>query len=210
MPNERMVGTAAEAEAAAQDIGFPVVLKGVSAALLHKSDAGLVILDIADAVGVRQAVATLIARTNALKAPLDGILVAQQVSGGIETVLGLKRDVEMGPVVMFGLGGIYVELFNDVSFAPASLDHERARAMVRETRAGRLLAGFRGGKPGDEEALCRALVSLGRLARDLGDVIEAVDINPFVVCERGALALDGLVVLRPPGAATMAGDGVHH
>jgi hypothetical protein len=128
---------------------------------------------------------------------LDGILVAQQIAGGIETVLGVKRDVEMGPVVMFGLGGVLVELFKDVSFAPAGLDQARARDMVRATRAGRLLDGFRGGKPGDMEALCAALVALGRLARDLGDVIEAIDINPFVVCERGAFALDGLVVLRP-------------
>ena len=88
-------------------------------------------------------------------------------------MLGVQRDVEMGPVVMFGLGGVLIELFKDVAFAPAFLDHAQARAMVQSTRAGRLLQGFRGGKPADIDALCDALVNLGRLARELGDVIEA-------------------------------------
>jgi acetyltransferase len=200
LPPERLVTTAAEAEQAAREIGYPVVLKGIAAALPHKSDAGLVILNLSNAAAVRQAAATLSARAAALAARLDGILVAKQISGGTETVLGVQRDVEMGPVVMFGLGGIWVELFKDVSFAPATLDHQQALTMVRKTRAGRLLEGFRGSKPGDYDDLCEALVNLGRLACDLGDVIEAVDINPFLVCEegRGAFALDGLVVLRPP------------
>jgi hypothetical protein len=158
-----------------------------------------VILGLSNVNGVRQAVATLTARADALGASLDGMLVAQQITEGVETVLGIKRDVEMGPVVMFGLGGVTVELFKDVSFAPAGLDRERALAMVEETRAARLLDGFRGGKPADKEALCAALVDLGRLACDLGDIVEAIDINPFLVCERGrgGFALDGLVVLRP-------------
>jgi acyl-CoA synthetase (NDP forming) len=200
MPPEHLVQTAAEADAAAGDIGFPVVLKSVTAAVAHKSDAGLVILDVTDSEAVRQAVSTLAERAIALPASLDGILVAKQMSGGTETVLGITRDVEMGPAIMFGMGGVWLELFRDVSFAPASLDRERALAMVRATRAGRLLEGFRGRPPGDIDALCMALVRLAQLARDLGDVVEAVDINPFLVCERGqgGYALDGLVVLRPP------------
>jgi acyl-CoA synthetase (NDP forming) len=108
----------------------------------------------------------------------------------------------MGPVVMFGLGGIFVELIKDVSFGAPGLDRDEANAMVKATRAGRLLDGFRGSKPGDRDALLDALVNLGRLAQELPDVIEAVDINPFMVCERGAFALDGLVVLRPPAIRT--------
>ncbi len=207
MPREHRAQTAAEAVSAAQEIGFPVVLKAVAAKLPHKSDAGLVILGVSDAEAVRQAVATLTARAGALAAPLDGILVARQMSAGIETVLGIKRDVEMGPVVMFGLGGIWVELFRDASFAPAGLDHAQAIEMVRKTRAGRLIEGFRG-KPGDMDALCQALIDLGRLALDLGDAIEAVDINPLLVCQRGkgAFALDALVVLRPPGKQAIRED----
>jgi acyl-CoA synthetase (NDP forming) len=108
----------------------------------------------------------------------------------------------MGPVVMFGLGGIFVELIKDVSFGAPGLDRDEALAMVKATRAGRLIEGFRGSKPGDRNALLDALVKLGRLARELPDVIEAIDINPFLVRERDAVALDGLVVLRPAAATS--------
>ncbi|MPZ37956.1 MAG: hypothetical protein GEU95_07805 [Rhizobiales bacterium] len=200
VPPERLVNTADEAATAAQEIGFPVVLKAVSAALPHKSDAGLVCLNLNDADAVRQAAAAMAERASSLPTTLDGMLVAKQVSGGTEVVLGLQRDVEMGPVVMFGMGGVLVELFKDVSFAPATLDKTVAREMVRATRAGAMLDGFRGRKPGDIDALCDALVNLGRLARDFGDVIESVDVNPLLVREQGVTALDALVVLRPPDA----------
>lgn len=199
LPLERLVRTADEAAAAAQAIGFPVVLKAVSAALPHKSDAGLVFLNLTEADTVRQAAAAIAARASSLPATLDGMLVAKQVTGGTEVVLGVQRDVEMGPVIMFGMGGVMVELYKDVSFAPATLNRDQAREMVRATRARALLEGFRGRKPGDVDALCDALVNLGRLARDLGDVIEAVDVNPLLVREQGVVALDALVVLRPPG-----------
>jgi acetyltransferase len=206
LPPERLVRTADEAAAAAQTIGFPVVLKAVSAALPHKSDAGLVCLNLADAGAVRQAAAIIAERASSMDATLDGMLVAKQVSGGTEVVLGVQRDVEMGPVVMFGMGGVLVELFKDVSFAPATLDREQARAMVRATRTGAMLDGFRGRKPGDIDALCDALVGLGRLARDLGDVVEAVDVNPLLVREQGVVALDALVVLRPPAPNNNRGE----
>ena len=200
MPVERLAETVVEAEIAAADIGFPVVLKAVAAGIAHKSEYGLVISDVSDVEAVHRAVVILAERAAALNAPLDGVLVAKQITGGTETVLGVQRDVEMGPVVMFGLGGVWVELFKDVSFAPAHLTHEQARDMVQRTRAARLLEGFRGSRPGECEMLYDALVNLGRLARDLGDVIESIDINPFLVCEQGqgAYALDALVVLRPP------------
>ncbi len=130
LPPEQMVGTADGAVAAADEIGYPVVLKAVSAALPHKSDAGLVCLNLTDADAVRQAAAAMITRAASLSVTLDGMLVAKQVAGGTEVVLGVQRDVEMGPVVMFGMGGVLVELFKDVSFAPATLDREQARAMV--------------------------------------------------------------------------------
>jgi acetyltransferase len=205
LPHEYLVGSSSEAIEAAHRIGFPVVLKGVSAAIPHKSDAGLVRLNGRDAKEVATAYAELTAQATKLGATLDGVLVAQQVAGGIECVLGVSRDPEMGPVVMFGLGGIFVELIRDVSFAAPGLDRDEALAMVKTTRAGSLLGGFRGGRPGDRNAVLDALVNLGRLAHELPDVIQAVDINPFMVCERGAFALDALVVLRPPDAAATAG-----
>jgi acyl-CoA synthetase (NDP forming) len=199
-PAEQVVATPEAAVIAARNIGFPVVLKALSAAVPHKSDAGLVLLGLADADSVHRAAETLMARCRALHAPLDGILVAQQVSDGVETVLGIHRDPEVGPVVMFGLGGIMVELFKDVAFGSPQIDAAAAAEMIDATQAGRLLAGFRGGKPGDRAALRNALVKLGRLARDLGDVIDAVDVNPFLVRQHGVFALDALVVLRPPTA----------
>jgi acyl-CoA synthetase (NDP forming) len=200
LPAERVVANVAAARQAAREIGYPVVLKAVSADVPHKTDAGLVLIGISDDAALSAGYQTLTARTAARAARFEGVLVARQISGGTECVLGLSRDVEMGPVVMFGLGGVFVELLHDVSFAPPALTRDDAARMVARTRAGQLLSGFRGSRPGDTTALYDALIALGRLARDLGDVIEAVDINPFLVCERGAFALDGLVVLRPPTA----------
>ena len=203
VPPEALVHSTDEACKSAREIGYPVVLKGVSADVPHKSEAGLVLLGISDEAALRAGMETLTARAAARAIRLDGILVAGQITGGTECVLGLSRDAEMGPVVMFGLGGVWVELFRDVSFAPPGLTQEDAARMVARTRAGKLLDGFRGSRPGDAAALHQALVALGRLARDLGDVIEAIDVNPFLVRERGAFALDGLVVLRPPAAAIL-------
>jgi acetyltransferase len=203
---EMCVRTADEAVQAADDIGFPVVLKAVCAAISHKSDAGLVILGLHDRDAVRAGVATLQRRCATLDAQMEGTLVARQMSGGIETALGISRDPEMGPVVMFGAGGVWIELIKDAGFAPPWLDRTAADELVNSTRVARLLGGFRGSKPCDEDALRKALIDLGRMARDMSDIIEAVDINPFLVRERGqgAYALDALVVLRPPQASSVS------
>ena len=181
-------------------IGFPVVLKAVSASVPHKSDAGLVFLGLQNAEAVRTAATSIVERCGALGIELEGILVAKQMSGGTEMVLGIHRDPEMGPVVMVGMGGIWLELFKDVAFAPPGLGEARARQTIAATRAATVLAGFRGAPARDVPALARAMVAIGRLAVELGDIIEAVDVNPLLVLARngGAVALDGLVVLRPP------------
>ena len=177
-----------------------MVLKGVSAAVPHKSDAGLVLLGLSSESAVREGAALIASRCAALGAPLEGILVAEQISGAIEMVLGLHRDPEMGAAVMVGMGGVWLELFKDVAFAPPGLGLERARETIAQTRAAQLLAGYRGAPACDVEALAQAMVNLGRLACELGDVIEAVDVNPVAVRAqgRGVVALDALVVLRPP------------
>jgi acyl-CoA synthetase (NDP forming) len=195
---EEMVSDADEAARAARATGYPVVVKGVSGAASHKSELGLVTLGIADEAQLRASVARTSANAAAASIALDGYIVAKQITGGTETVLGVQRDREMGMAVMFGLGGVWVELFDDVAFAPANLDFDRAMATIRSTRAYRLLAGYRGRPAADVIALAQTLVGLGRLASDLADVIEAVDINPFVVGPDGGVALDALVVLRPP------------
>jgi acetyltransferase len=198
--HEIVAGDLDDALRAASEIGFPVVLKVLSAAVAHKSDIGGVILGIQSEDELRAAFARL--GQNFAKARpgdrLEQVLVAQQISGGIELVLGVQRDPEVGPVLMFGTGGVHLELHKDVSFGAVPLPLWQAKAMIERTSARQLLKGYRGSPPCDEESVLAALVSLGRLAHDLGDKIESIDINPLVALPagQGALALDALVVLR--------------
>ncbi len=202
-PREEVAATPTEAAIAARRIGFPVVLKAVSAAVPHKSDAGLVMLGIEDEAAARAAAETLQARCRSTGAPLEGILVAEQVMGGIEMVLGITRDAEMGLVLMVGLGGVWLEVLRDVAFTSLDIDRDAALAAVRRTKAWRLLDGFRGAPRRDVAALADAMVALARLGAELGDGLQSIDINPIVVLNdgQGAVALDGLVVLqsRPGG-----------
>lgn len=195
--------TAKDAEAAvkaAEKIGFPVVLKAVSADLPHKTEAGAVLVGLKDAAAVRDGYAKIVANVAKAKPGLvlDGIMVAEMVSDGIELALGIANDPEVGPVVMFGGGGTSLELYGDVAFSDPGLDAGRASALVGRTKAAKLLDGWRRQPAHDRAAVEAALVALGRLARDLGDVIEALDVNPFVArgAGKGGVALDALVVLR--------------
>jgi acyl-CoA synthetase (NDP forming) len=124
------------------------------------------------------------------------MLVCQQVIGGLELVLGLHRDPEMGLVMMAGSGGVLLELIKDVTFCAPPISRDKARDMLASLRGAKLLRGYRGAPPSDLEAIVDALVALGELAMDLEDVVESVDINPFVALPRGGLALDALIVLR--------------
>ncbi len=196
-PQEVIAGSADEAVKAAQRIGYPVVLKAVSAKLLHKSDAGVVALQLVDAAAVRRAYASVV--TNAQRAGvnrLDGMLVCQHVDGGLELVLGLHRDPEIGLVAMVGSGGVLLELTKDVAFAAPPITREKARAMIERTHAAKLMGGYRGATSLDVDAATDALVALGHIAEDLADVVGSIDINPFVVLPRGGLALDALFVPR--------------
>jgi len=124
------------------------------------------------------------------------MLVCQQIRGGVELVLGLHRDREMGLVVMAGTGGVLLELIKDVNFCGTPVSRDKARDMLSRMRGAKLLGGYRGGASLDVEAVVDAMVALGRLAGDLEDVIQSVDINPFVALPRGGLALDALIVLQ--------------
>jgi acyl-CoA synthetase (NDP forming) len=199
-PREVIAGSADTAIMAAQDIGYPVVLKLLAAEVQHKSDIGGVILNIRSDNEMRAAYTRLgqnLAKAVA-GAKLEQVIVAEQVSGFVELVLGVQRDPEVGPVVMFGSGGINLELHKDVAFGAVPLPLWQAKAMIERTTAGRLLKGYRGMPAGDEGSVLAALIALGRLANDLGDQIESIDINPVVALPdgQGAVALDALVVLR--------------
>jgi acyl-CoA synthetase (NDP forming) len=200
-PTEIAVPSPDDAVKAARQIGYPVVLKGVAAKLLHKSDAGAVALHLADDGAVRAAYARIADNVrHAGIETLDAVLVCQQISGGLELVLGLNRDPEMGLVVMAGSGGVLLELTKDVAFAAPPITREKARAMIERTHAARLIRGYRSSPVLDADAVIDALISLGRIAEDLGDVVQSIDINPFVVLPRGGFALDALFVplVSPP------------
>jgi acetyltransferase len=202
VPRELLVSSREAAVDAARSLGFPVVMKVVSAEIAHKSEAGGVRLNLRSPEDVRHAHDGILAGVKAFKpgVHIAGLLVAPQMSGGLELALGIVRDPDVGCVVMVGSGGVLLELMKDTAFGPPGIDAEAAGEMIDRTQAGKMLAGYRGTKPCDRAAVIDALVALGRIARDFGDVIEAVDINPLVVLEkgRGAYALDGLVVLRRP------------
>jgi len=199
-PREEIVGSPEAAVAAAERIGFPVVLKAVSPTLLHKSDVGAVALDLRHGADVRAAYQRILDNLARHKVtePLDGMLVGQQIGKGLELVLGLHRDREMGLVVMAGSGGILIELFKDVAFSAPPLSRRKALDMLDQTHAARLLRGYRGSAVLDIDAVADALVALGRIAVDLAGIVQSIDINPFVVLPQGqgGMALDALVVLE--------------
>ncbi len=195
---EELARNADEAARAAAAIGGPVAIKLCAPDVLHKTEIGGVVLDVANEAAARQAFETVTSRARAAESNvrIDGVLVAPMVSGGVETILGIRHDPTFGPVVMFGLGGTLVELIEDVSFRVAPFDEAEARRMIAETRAGRVLQGVRGRGPYDVAAVATALARLSVFAAEHGDRIETAEVNPFVVLPegRGAVALDAVIV----------------
>ncbi len=177
-------------------MGYPVVIKIRSPQISHKSDVGGVHLNIKDEAELGEAYDLMMDRVNkaAPGATIDGVLVQPFRTEGVEVIVGGKRDPEFGPVIVFGSGGIYTELFKDVTFRIAPFGHETARAMIKETKAYRLLTGFRGAEPCDVEALIDSIVRLGRLMTDCEDIRE-IDINPLLVSPGGVIAVDGRAAL---------------
>jgi len=181
---------------------FPVAVKIDSPDIPHKTEAGAVRLDVRTLPQLKRAAREVVAaaQRHAPQAALRGVLVSPMASG-VEVIAGATHDRFFGPVVMFGLGGVFTELLQDVSYRFAPFDVETAHEMVRETRAWRLLAGYRGKPPLAVDALADALARLSLLITDHADRIAEIDINPMFVSETGALAVDALVVLRCPDAA---------
>ena len=196
---ERLVHSREAAERAFAALDGPVALKVCSARLPHKTEAGAVALDLTDAAAAGSAYATLAARF----ADLDEgqgvpVLVQEMVRGGLETIAGLSRDPQWGPVIAFGLGGVLVEILQDAQLALPPLDADGAEEMLSRIAAAPLLRGYRGTPPRDRAALRRALLGLSRLALDLGDLVAEVDVNPLLALPegQGAQAVDALVRLQ--------------
>jgi len=198
IPASKLCKTADEAVAFAEDIGYPVVMKIASPDILHKTDIGGVRLNIEGPDDVRDSFDLLTFRALRYmpEAEIWGCLVQQQVRGGKEVIAGMNRDPQFGPLVMFGLGGIYVEVLKDVAFRLAPFSRREAEEMMREIRAFNLLRGVRGQPPSDLPAVTDTLLKLSQLVTDFPEIVE-MDINPLMVFEegRGVMAVDMRLVL---------------
>lgn len=199
---EEIAQTAAEAVKIAKKIGFPVVAKVVSADILHKSDIGGVVLNLNTAAEVKKAFGDITARVKKIKSKpkLEGILIAQQVKADLELVVGASLDAEMGPVVLFGTGGVDIELMKDVALAGAPLDEAEAKQLIAKTKAGVKMKGYRGKPALHEPSAVKALVGLSNLMADANGRIASIDVNPFLINSKLGVAVDGLIVLNNAAA----------
>lgn len=190
-----------EAIKAAEKIGYPVVMKIASPDIVHKFDVGGIELNVADKNEVKAAYERILknVKKNAPNARIWGVTVQEMVGDGVEAIFGVKRDPLFGPVVMFGLGGIYVEAYKDVSFRLAPIRELSAYHMIEEIRASQIFKGFRGGKPRDIDAMAEGLMRLSQLAVEQ-PAINELDINPIIVFEKGkgCKAVDARIALRTP------------
>ena len=199
-PNETLVGPDEDAGAVAAAIGFPVVVKISSPDLAHKTEIGGVIVGPRNEAEAREAARTILSRARDKRpdARIDGVIVSPMIKGGAEIIAGVVRDPTFGPVVMFGLGGIFVEVLKDVTFRAAPFDVDEAQRMIREIRGFAVLEGVRGAPPADIDALAAMLSKLSQFAADNADTIESIDLNPVLVMPRGegVMPLDALLVPR--------------
>jgi acetyl coenzyme A synthetase (ADP forming)-like protein len=198
VPPSRLVKTAEEAVEAAEEMGYPIVLKIASPDILHKTDVGGVRLNLNSPTDVRDAFDLIVYRATRYVpgARVWGCLAQKMMPPGREVLIGMSRDPQFGPLVAFGLGGVYVEALKDVVFRIAPFSREEAAQMIREIRSYPLLEGVRGEPPADHEAMVDALCRVGQLVTDFPEIVE-LDVNPLMVFEegRGAVALDMRLVL---------------
>jgi acyl-CoA synthetase (NDP forming) len=194
----RLATTAQEASEAAEAIGFPVALKIESPDIAHKTEAGGVRLGIANAAEAVEAFAAIMRNAGAYApdADLRGVVVQEMAGRGVEALVGLIRHEPFGLGIVVGVGGVLVELVNDAAFDLLPIDRESAEAMIDRTRLDALLKGYRGAPRADRQALVETIVALSNFAGRYGHLIEAVDVNPVVVFEKGVCVLDALVIPR--------------
>ena len=191
---ERLAKTADDATAAAAEIGYPVVLKACGPEITHKTERELVVVGVRNSEELRFAFDKI--STNLGDTPSDGVLVQQMISGERELVIGLIRDPQFGPCVMFGLGGIFTEILKDTSFRVAPITEEDALQMMDDIRAKDILGPVRRMAPADKPQLAKALVGLGQIGIEQDDVAE-IDVNPLIIAQDGSpVAVDALVVLK--------------
>jgi acetyltransferase len=188
---EEIITHAAQAAEAAARMGIPVVMKGLQPGGVHKTELGLVTLDIKAGQTASRTFSTLMKKMRG-----NGqVLMQKQVQGKIELIIGLLRDPQFGPCVMFGVGGVMAEVLNDVVFAVAPLTHGDALDLIDRLRSQKLLNGFRGSPPLNREDMAKKLVAVGNLGLACPRIQE-IDINPLIITETGAVAVDATIILQ--------------
>lgn len=205
---EAQASSAADAVAAAERLGYPVAMKADSAAIRHKTEVGVVRLALGDAAQVHSAYDDVMARASACapEADVAGVLVQEMVTNGVEAIVGVSYDEQLGPILLFGSGGVLVEVYHDVALRRCPITTSEALEMISQVRGVRLLRGFRGRPPADIEALAQTLVDVSYLAVHLDGHLTELDINPLMVLPagEGVRAADALVMLKPPGGSGAA------
>jgi len=195
-----LASSAKHAVELAEDIGYPVVLKVDSASISHKSDVGGIQLNLGSSASVKKAYDIIMdnLRKRSLDDNINGIMVQEMVHGGTETIVGISYEPKFGPMIMFGLGGVYVEVLKDVAFRFAPLSQQEAQDMIQEIKSYKVLQGVRGEGPRDVYALVNTLVQISHMASEWESVVDQLDINPLVVLpnQQGVKVLDALIIKR--------------
>ncbi len=192
---EIVVNTEGELIKAANDIGYPLVMKGCSPALTHKTEQGLVKLDLRNDEEARAAFQEIM---NSMEDQQKAVLVQELVKGSRELMVGMTRDAQFGPCVMFGLGGIFTEILKDISFRVAPIEKRDAKEMMQEIKGHKILENVRGMPEADLEELSEILIRVGQMGLE-NDAIQEIDVNPLILSGSKPVAVDALVVLNPPG-----------
>lgn len=195
--NFKLAKNEAEAVKFAEQIGYPVVLKIVSPDIIHKSDVGGVVVDLKTVNDVREAYKQILGNVKKHKAnaKITGILVQEMAPSSTEVIVGAIKDPQFGATLMFGLGGIFVEVLKDVTFRVAPITEEEACEMITEVRAYPLLKGYRNSPPADIGAIVKILLNTSRLAMEHQEIKE-LDLNPIIVYEKGAKTVDARIILE--------------
>lgn len=196
LPKYRLTKDADEAIEAAREIGYPVVLKIVSKDILHKSDIGGVKVGLNSDEDVIKAYKEIMRNVeeNANGAEIEGILVVENAKKGLECIIGMVKDPQLGPALMFGLGGIFVEILKDVSFGLLPIDKEEAIEMIKGIKGYKLIEGYRGEKAKDINAIIELMMNVSRLIGENKEIKE-LDINPFFVYDEGLMIIDARIII---------------
>ncbi|HEV2193131.1 MAG TPA: 3-hydroxypropionate--CoA ligase [Nitrosopumilaceae archaeon] len=197
VPGYALVNSAKEATKAAKKLGYPLVMKVVSPQILHKTDVGGVKVGLQNEKDVKQAFNDMYKRLSKKKGVhLKGILLEKMVPQGVELIVGLQNDPQFGPVIMVGLGGVLTEIFKDVAFRMLPITIADAKSMLEELKGAKILQGYRGSKPIDQNMLAKALVQIGKIGTDNAGYFDSIDFNPIVVYPKSYYVVDAKILLR--------------